>query len=243
MGDERTDRLQEGLSFAFGEPIGLLRIACHELVSPLSTIQLCAQSLLEQLNSVPALPPAEISNMVQRIEQLAMRAAQLVDDVLAVDRRPGRGALEKETIGIDEALDDALALHAETLDRAGCSVFVSRGEGLEQARGAWKRQALERLFSNLFQNVARHASRAPVFIHLSVEGDWLSLRFSDRGPGLSATKAGRHGLGLWIIYRTVTELGGQIDLNTVPGAGLTFDIKLPLRPGQRCAGIAASLSR
>lgn len=252
LGDERTDHLREGLVFAFGEaapeeagsdraqhPAGMLRIACHELVNPLATIQLCAESLISLIHSVPPPPASEISDMAQRIEHVAARAVQLIDDVLAVDRGSRGTAARDDAVDIDEALDDAIGLHAEMLDRAGCSVLVSRGAGVEQARGRWKRQALDRLFSNLFQNVARHAAGAPVFIHLSVEESWLCVRFADRGHGLSATKAGRHGLGLWIIHRAVTELAGEIQMNSTT-AGLTFDIKLPL---QDRAGIAASLAR
>jgi signal transduction histidine kinase len=235
--------LSDGLQFAFGQtgvadhgsdggrdPIGVLRIACHELVSPLSTIQLCAQSLVTRVRSIPRPSEAELWEMAQRIETVAVRAVQLIDDVLAVDRQGEDRCLSPrhETIDVERALDEALALHAEALDRAGCSVFVTRSDDLGPATdGAWKRQSLERLFSNLLQNVARHAAGSDVVIHLSTEGQWFRVRFADHGPGLVGS-TGRHGLGLWIIHRTVTELGGQIEMESVPGVGLAFEIKLPI---------------
>lgn len=246
--DEGMNRLQDGLLFAFGQPatadygsgggrdpIGMLRIACHELVSPLATIQLCAQSLVTRVRSTPPPTESELWEMAQRIESVAVRAVQLIDDVLASERgSEDRGlASGHDVVDLEQALSDAIAMHAEALDRASCSVFVSRTEGQARTRGFWKRQALERIFSNLLQNVVRHAAGAPVLIHLSTElgtdGKWARVRFADQGPGIVATETtGRHGLGLWIIHRTVAELGGQIEMNSAAGAGLSFDIRLPI---------------
>ena len=222
----------------------LLWTACHDLANPLSAIRLIAQKVLGRQRSEVLLSNEELQELVTRIDRVAGNAIALIDDVLAVERGEQRPEAEPHEDGVDveDTLGEAVSLHAEALARAGCSVYVTRADGLDRVRGSWNRRALERLFSNLLQNVARHAPGAPVNVHLSSRQRWLLVRFADRGPGLSAsfgdlgarsfldsrTPGSRHGLGLWIIHRTVAELGGEIAMQTAPGAGVAFEIKLPL---------------
>jgi signal transduction histidine kinase len=221
----------------------LLWTACHDLGSPLGTIRLCAQKLLARLRAEGP-PEEQLIDLAMRIDRVAAQAVGMLDDVLEVERRKRYPYEEKpaESVGVELALGDAIALHAEALARAGCSVFVSRGPQVDQARGAWDRRALERLFSNLLQNVARHAAGTTVNVDLSAGRDWFHVRFADGGPGLPASlqdggqrsfldhRGGdsRHGLGLWIIHRTVAELRGEIEMHNAPGSGLLFEIRLPL---------------
>lgn len=221
----------------------LLWTACHDLGSPLGTIRLCAQKLLQRLRTGGP-TEEELIDLALRIDRVAAHAVGMLDDVLEVERRKRYPYEDQsaESVGVELALGDAIAMHAELLARAGCSVFVSRAPEVEQARGTWDRRALERLFSNLLQNVARHAAGAPVNVDLSAGRNWLHIRIADRGPGLPAAfqrvgqrpfldsrgGASRHGLGLWIIHRTVAELRGEIEMHNGPGSGLTFEIRLPL---------------
>src|SRR5579862_1004824 len=163
----------------------LLWTACHDLGSPLGTIRLCAQKLLQRLRAGGP-TEEELIDLALRIDRVAGHAVGMLDDVLEVERRKRYPYEEKaaESVGVELALSDAIAMHAESLARAGCSVFVSRAPQVDETHGNWDRRALERMFSNLLQNVARHAAGTTVNVDLSAARGWLQIRFADDGPGL-----------------------------------------------------------
>jgi two-component system NtrC family sensor kinase len=71
--------------------------------------------------------------------------------------------------------------------------------------------------------------------------EWVAARFHDSGPGMSpeqlanlfepfyTTKSDGTGLGLAISYGIVERHGGQIDVSSQLGQGVTFLVKLPVR--------------
>jgi signal transduction histidine kinase len=219
----------------------LLWTLCHDLVNQLSIIRLHAQAALLPARPGAVTTEAEWTKAMLDIDHVALAAVGLMEDILKAERGSVR-VTSGGMIDLEEALREVLAINTPALSRAGCRVVVTREHGTERILGAWNRAALERLFSNLLQNVARHAPGAPATIHLDLEPGWLHMTFSDGGHGLpgSSTDFGReaflnqaaesshHGLGLWIIHRTVETMNGLIEMQNEPGSGLTFDIRLPI---------------
>ncbi len=217
----------------------LLWIAAHDLSAPLAAIQLYVSA---KQHSAKAMSEADWRGSCERIDKIAAGALRMIEDVLAVERLqpPEREPASSSLTDVERVLGDVILTQAVLLERAGCSVIVKRRDDLDRVIGPWNRGSIERLFGNLIQNVVRHAPGAPIEISLARRGEDLQIRFADGGPGLPvgtssvptsfsaplASKGG-HGLGLWIVSRTVAELGGAITMQSRAGKGLAFDIRLP----------------
>jgi signal transduction histidine kinase len=222
----------------------LLWTVCHDLANQLAVVRLYTQGMLVRVRSGEAPGEGEWTKAMSRVDRVAVAAATLLEDVLRAEHGEAHPpASVASVMDFDDALDDVLTLNAELLAQAGCAVVITRDDGIARICGAWHRPSVERLLSNLLQNVARHAPGTPARIHLSIEPGWLHVSFSDAGNGLPGAttnfghqaflapggQSSHHGLGLWIIHRTVATLNGQIEMHSAPGAGLAFDIRLPLR--------------
>lgn len=102
---------------------------------------------------------------------------------------------------------------------------------------------LQRAIDNLVQNAVRHAGRAEV--SLARDDGGVRIVVADRGPGIPADRldavfepfrrlegsrnrdTGGAGLGLAIVRRSVTRLGGTVRLENRDGGGLSASITLP----------------
>ena len=108
--------------------------------------------------------------------------------------------------------------------------------------------ALYQIISNLVLNALTHAfaeqERGLIKIEASADSEAISLCVGDNGCGMDAQTAnhifepffttkrgqGGSGLGLHIVFNLVTTvLGGSISVQTAPGAGAKFLIRVPLK--------------
>ena len=111
------------------------------------------------------------------------------------------------------------------------------------------RQVLENLLSNALKV---QPPGEPVVVEVDARPPWASLAVVDRGPGVSSELASRMferfargsasvglGLGLYLARGIAQAHGGHIDIDSAPGAGARFTVRLPLQPAEAQASPVA----
>ncbi|MGI4848111.1 MAG: XrtA/PEP-CTERM system histidine kinase PrsK [Janthinobacterium lividum] len=109
-----------------------------------------------------------------------------------------------------------------------------------RAHANWAR--LERVIGHLIQNAIEASSKeGEVLVRLARQGDQALVEVRDQGSGMSeefirerlfqpfeTTKAAGMGVGAFESREYIHELGGQLDVQSQPGEGTTFRVRLPL---------------
>jgi signal transduction histidine kinase len=181
------------------------------------------------------------------------------EDVVAIRRETGRAAAMLERFLVFASARDSQA-HAqpiepvlrEAVEVVGPAAALARVERTVEISGVLPLVVadtglLRQAFLNLCVN-AVHAMReqggGTLTARARTEGEQVVIEIADNGPGLEpdlakrifepffTTKAEGTGLGLPIVRQAVEALGGTVDVESRPGQGATFRIRLPAaRPG------------
>jgi signal transduction histidine kinase len=92
---------------------------------------------------------------------------------------------------------------------------------------------------NLVQNAVKYTDRGFVIIDAAEQDDHLEFRVRDSGPGLSPEKQrvlfkhaqpgglGGAGIGLQIAHHAARAQGGEVEVQSEPGKGSVFCLRLP----------------
>jgi two-component system OmpR family sensor kinase len=221
--------------------------AGHELRTPLTSIRGFAE--LYRIGGVKQM--ADVDQMMRRVEAESTRMGLLVDDLLLLARLDQKRPMAKELVDLGTIVRDAVVdAHAIAPDR---TVTASIDDAAAHTRVVGDEPRLRQVVANLTSNALTHTPEtASVALRLRVDTastpddeTSLVLEVSDTGPGLSPEDAervferfyrvensrsrsnGGSGLGLSIVSALVTAHGGDVRLETAPGAGCTFRVRLP----------------
>lgn len=91
--------------------------------------------------------------------------------------------------------------------------------------------ALYRCVQEIFNNITKHARANKVSIRLWDDEHWFQCDIKDDGVGFNADemllqRGGRH-LGLLVIRERVSVLGGDVEIDSTPGQGARFLLRIP----------------
>jgi signal transduction histidine kinase len=207
--------------------------ASHELRTPITTLRLQADGLLQPRGPAPSAPlDDKIQRRLVSIRNQVVRLEQLVDALLDVSRLvEGRLELHPEPIDLYKVTCDAVDLLRETASRAGSQV------------GQWDRLRVGQVVTNLLSNAIKFGLGRPIDVAVDASDGEASVRVRDRGVGVSPEErtriferferaaSERHypglGLGLWITKQIVDACHGSISVDSCRGEGTTFTVELP----------------
>jgi PAS domain S-box-containing protein len=215
-----------------------MAIASHELRTPLSALSLQLE-LLRRFMATCKDPraPRGLELALRQVGRLNTLVAALLDASRLV---AGQLQLTIEHFDLRRLVEDTVEHLTELAERAGCEVRLAQGPAV---LGSWDRGRLEQLVVNLLSNAFKYGASAPVDVELAEDDGWVELAVRDRGIGIpedvqarifgrferaaSLRNYGGLGLGLYIARRIVEAHGGGISVDSAPGQGARFRVRLP----------------
>jgi len=210
--------------------------ASHEINNPLSNISVHAQALLGSEED------PERRRRLAAMNRQAFRAHEMITDLMVFARPPG---LQRSDTNLNALIATVIGEMAEEAGAAATSLehvgdtrpLVARVDREQLAIGlrALCRNALEAIGS-----AGRVEIEARPYSSDSEQGHRITV--TDNGPGLSpdaarhlfdpffsGREAGRGlGFGLSKCWRIVTAHGGTVEVDTQPGRGSSFALRLPV---------------
>jgi PAS domain S-box-containing protein len=217
-----------------------LSIASHELKTPLTSMQLHAESLRRH----PDLYPLDAHSLakIAHIEQGVQRLNALINDLLDVSRLAvGRLSMEPEPTDLVAVTREVTQRFGEHLSRSGSPLTLAAAGTVI---GHWDRSRLDQVVTNLLSNAIKFGEGRPIALGIDRQEDMAVLTVRDQGIGIapehqdrlfqrferlvSAQHFGGFGLGLWIVRQIIEAMGGTIRVESAPDRGSTFRVLLPL---------------
>lgn len=211
-----------------------LQVAAHELRTPLTALGL----QLELMTRGEGALETRIAKARAQVRRLASLITGLVD----VSRlHAGDLPVRREATDLGRLVEAAAERWRQALERARCPVALELEPGVV---GTWDSDHLAVVLDCLLDNAARYGAGKPVALQVEREGAGALLRVIDEGIGIppedrerifdrferavSLHHYGGLGLGLYLVRELVEGHGGSVTVDSAPGLGSTFTVRLPL---------------
>lgn len=215
----------------------------HELRTPITAIRGYAETLRAgALND-----PTVAASMVEIIFRQSERLSQLVEDLLDLSRLEARErSLAAEPVQIQEAASRAAEVVRPKADSKGVQLTIRIPPEL---KASGDERAIEQVLLNLIENAVKYMPAAGrVEVLGKSETGQCVIEVRDSGSGIEAKHlprlferfyridkgrsrdTGGTGLGLSIVKHLVSAMRGQVTVESQPGVGSLFTVKLPQAP-------------
>jgi signal transduction histidine kinase len=242
---QENARLYEAASNAVTMRDEFFSIASHELRTPLTALHLRLQLLERALNR--SLPPGDqrekALEMVESCSSQATRLTKLSSELLDLTRiRLGKFELDREPCDLASIAHDVVGELAADAGRAGSELKIDAGQPVT---GHWDPVRLGQVIRNLLSNAIKYGDGQPIEVIASKEGEVAALVVRDHGGGIPPEEQERLfarferlerdarvpglGLGLYITRQIVEAHGGTITVDSAPGKGSVFTVRLNVR--------------
>jgi signal transduction histidine kinase len=171
---------------------------------------------------------------------------RLVEDLLLFSRSAAALGPPRERVELEPLVLEALETGARRAQGAGVTI---RADSIEPAVVLGEAGALRRALANLVDNAIKYTpAGGKVELSLLVSDGQAQIVVRDTGIGIDAADAARifdpfvrldaarsrdeggAGLGLALVRAIVEAHGGTITVDSAPGAGSRFTVRMPLAP-------------
>ncbi|MFQ5505610.1 MAG: ATP-binding protein [Planctomycetota bacterium] len=217
----------------------------HELKTPITAIR----GLIETLLDDRAMDPGRRERFLARIAEQSLRLSSLVTDLLALSRLESEdSALERASLDLRAPVEAAAQALLPAAEERGIRVEVRTPDTPLGVRG--DAEALRQVATNLLDNALKYSSRGGrVWLRLVEDGGQAVLEVEDSGIGIErrhreriferfyrvdkarSRELGGTGLGLSIVKHLVLAHRGDVSVESEPGKGSCFRVRIPLASG------------
>ena len=207
----------------------------HEIKTPLAVIRNYASAIKN-----PALPEDTRREYAAVLEGAATRLSDLVTNILSLNKLENREILTKpEMADVSELLRERIVQLEDTFEKKRLNFDCDIDDIITPADVG----LLEIVWNNLLSNAIKFTPEGGnIFIALKDSPRFITLTVKDDGCGMNA-ETGAHifdkfyqgdtshssegnGLGLALVKKVVDILGGEINVESAPGEGSTFTVRL-----------------
>jgi len=218
----------------------------HEFKSPLTSIRQLAEML--QAGRVPSEERRQqyYDVLLEQSERLAL----LTDNILSLAKiEEGRAEFAFETTDVSALLTNVVSSIQERVRHEGFDIEMKVQGPLPLV--ALDRTALSQAITNLIDNAIKYSGDSrKIRVGASVEGQSLAIVVQDFGVGIKKEDIDRvferffrggdeltrtvkgSGLGLTLVKEIVEAHRGRVQVESEPGKGSIFSIRLPLTQGK-----------
>ncbi len=217
----------------------------HEIRTPLNGVLGMAQAM-ERGDLSP--PQRERLDVIQGAGQALL---SLLNDLLDISKiEAARIELEDGIVDLEAVASEVVATFSALAAQKDLCITLDVDQA---AKGCWRGDPVRvrQVLQNLVSNAVKFTERGSVQVGIGHDGPQLVIRVADTGPGIpieqqayvfesfaqadasTTRRYGGSGLGLAICRALVHLMGGQILLDSIPGRGATFTVRLPLAAAER----------
>ncbi|HEV2149740.1 MAG TPA: ATP-binding protein [Longimicrobiaceae bacterium] len=218
-----------------------LAVMSHELRTPLNAV-LGYADLLEA--EIPGPLNRAQREQLGRIKSSSGHLLQLIDEILTFTRmEAGQERIRAREVKLDPLLREAGSLIEPLASAKGVRLRVrGPGDGASLRTDPGK---VRQILLNLLSNAVKFTERGEVELSAEMDGRGAVLRVRDTGVGIApehreriwepfwqveqgATRAAEGtGFGLAVARSLASLLGGELSVESVPGEGSTFTLRVP----------------
>ena len=231
---ESVNRLAEELGGVETLRTDFVANVSHELKTPLAVMGNYASMLRR-----PGLTEAERMEYAKAISDTSRRLATLITNILKLNRLENQQIFPgAEEYDLGEQLCECLLQFEEQWERIELETDITESVIVRSDP-----ELLSLVWNNLISNAVKFTpDGGRVSVSLKIDGDRVSVRISDTGCGMSP-EVGAHifekfyqgdtshaaqgnGLGLALVKRVIDIMRGEISVESAPGAGSSFTVRL-----------------
>jgi heavy metal sensor kinase len=229
------DEMLARLEGAFRRERQFTSDASHELRTPLAAMQVILGVVREQRRT-----PEDYEQALADLSEEVDRLRALAEDLLRLARGDTLQITVREDVNLSTMLRDVADSLHPLAEAKGLTIACNVPDGLALQGDS---DALIRLFVNLLENAVNFTERGAIDVSAGADTDGLFITVSDTGIGIppehlphiferfyrvdrSRSKGGA-GLGLAIAQGITRAHGGALEVESTPGVGTTFSVRLP----------------